>query len=419
VSDFQKPADYLLKRVWFWFKGGLYRGRGLMNWKPEAGFCIQAFLDRKEPSVARAWPLGVSRVADRRDACVVRMSFQYCGRAFIPNVFLLGEESQLNRGHLSLKTDRVIFYTPQPVLSESKCWSGSALFKVGVKLQFPDSVVRKTSISNHWVQSYHNGGIWHEDDRGLSVRGQYDGDGLFKLSWDMAKTCWSKAECWRWGRAAQQALSILFGQTVQLHKREVDRGARQITEVRQQEPVETLWHALLPIPPVTSREESLLMKSTFLRLTEFFARDRPNAETCWMIFYQIAEANRQKSWQAQELLLATILEAALRTVDQHPFNPGDWSWKVRESMPRFRQNYLSPEWQKACEMALVIWKRLRHRNAHPDWLATEGGAFSKQKMKASMQDMSFLSRFYGYMILALAGFKDLKPLFPQLQIQDD
>jgi len=34
-------------------------------------------------------------------------------------------------------------------------------------------------------------------------------------------------------------------------------------------------------------------------------------------------------------------------------------------------------------------------------------------MEKSLDDMIFLSRFYGYMILALAGFRDLKPDFPK------
>jgi hypothetical protein len=30
-----------------------------------------------------------------------------------------------------------------------------------------------------------------------------------------------------------------------------------------------------------------------------------------------------------------------------------------------------------------------------------------------MNDMILLSRFYGYMILAIAGFKNLEPVFPK------
>jgi hypothetical protein len=60
---------------------------------------------------------------------------------------------------------------------------------------------------------------------------------------------------------------------------------------------------------------------------------------------------------------------------------------------------------------------LRHRSAHPDWLFTQGGALSDEEMKKSVDCMIFLSRFYGYMILALAGFQDLEPRFPKPHAQ--
>jgi antitoxin ParD1/3/4 len=55
---------------------------------------------------------------------------------------------------------------------------------------------------------------------------------------------------------------------------------------------------------------------------------------------------------------------------------------------------------------------LRDRNAHPDWLFSQGGSLSEAEQVQSLDSMILLSRFYGYMILALAGFKNLDPIFP-------
>jgi antitoxin ParD1/3/4 len=55
---------------------------------------------------------------------------------------------------------------------------------------------------------------------------------------------------------------------------------------------------------------------------------------------------------------------------------------------------------------------LRDRNAHPDWLFSQGGSLSEAEQVQSLDNMLLLSRFYGYMILALAGFKNLEPIFP-------
>ncbi|MGB3495662.1 MAG: hypothetical protein WBA57_23235 [Elainellaceae cyanobacterium] len=55
---------------------------------------------------------------------------------------------------------------------------------------------------------------------------------------------------------------------------------------------------------------------------------------------------------------------------------------------------------------------LRDRNAHPDWLFNKGGYLSTAEKEQALDSMIFLSHFYGYMILSLAGVKDLKPTFP-------
>jgi hypothetical protein len=73
--------------------------------------------------------------------------------------------------------------------------------------------------------------------------------------------------------------------------------------------------------------------------------------------------------------------------------------------------YLTREWKESCERAVEVRNKLRHRNAHPDWLFEEGRRRSETQTTELLVDISFLSRFYGYMILALAGFENLKPEF--------
>jgi hypothetical protein len=149
----------------------------------------------------------------------------------------------------------------------------------------------------------------------------------------------------------------------------------------------------------------------FLRLTEFFLTGEEDAFVCRNILAQMEEASRQQTWQATELLVSTILEAALKTLDKRPFEPHDRSWKIVQSLDSFRSRCLSDQWTQTCERALEVRARLRHRNAHPDWLFKEGKRRSEPEKINVLQDISFLSQFYGYMILALAGFKDLKPNF--------
>ncbi len=126
------------------------------------------------------------------------------------------------------------------------------------------------------------------------------------------------------------------------------------------------------------------------------------------------EASRQQSQQAQELLLATVLEAALRSIDERPFTPKkDNSWNVGKSLENFFNKYLSSEeWKGIRKQVMEAHCYLRDRNAHPDWLFNQGGSLSEDEKTKSLNSMILLSRFYGYMILALAGFKNLQPNFP-------
>jgi len=46
------------------------------------------------------------------------------------------------------------------------------------------------------------------------------------------------------------------------------------------------------------------------------------------------------------------------------------------------------------------------------WDSDEGGPAAKSQVERAIDDLIFLSRFYGYVILSMAGLRDLKPLFP-------
>ena len=126
----------------------------------------------------------------------------------------------------------------------------------------------------------------------------------------------------------------------------------------------------------------------------------------------MVEASRQKTLQGRELLISTILEAVLRTIDRKPTKRKKDSWKCQTSLRDFRIEYLPSGWTRTCGNVRKAFDRLRNRNAHPDWLISEGGGLSDEELNKSLNDIILLSRFYGYMILALAGFKDLKPEFP-------
>ena len=155
--------------------------------------------------------------------------------------------------------------------------------------------------------------------------------------------------------------------------------------------------------------------NVFVRLADFFARNGRESMICRNIFDQMVASVRQRNVQAREFLLSTILEAALRNVFKIPFTPGKRlnDANISHLLSKFANDYADPtKWREARKRAEASFRSLRHRNAHPDWLLGEGGELPISEAEKSLDDMIFLSKFYGYMILALAGFRDVDPTFP-------
>jgi hypothetical protein len=129
---------------------------------------------------------------------------------------------------------------------------------------------------------------------------------------------------------------------------------------------------------------------------------------------QVAEAARQTTRAARELLCANVLDASLRTLYGKPYQVrGGKRTTIETCMQGFRKRYLrGSEWDQPCKRVLRTYHDLRDRNAHPDWLTRTGAAEFRLNPEQSIDHTVRLALFYGYMILALAGFDDLKPEFP-------
>jgi hypothetical protein len=156
----------------------------------------------------------------------------------------------------------------------------------------------------------------------------------------------------------------------------------------------------------------IISKKRLVRVIEFFSRNSRETTTSQKILSQMIEAVNQKSWQGLEFMLSTILEAALRTISNTPFVYNKKPrLNIQNDLQKFRKNYLTKEWKSICCEVFDVWKRIRDRSAHPDWLFEENDILSDQEKKESLNDMMFLKTFYGYMILAMSGEKNIEPNF--------
>ena len=237
-----------------------------------------------------------------------------------------------------------------------------------------------------------------------------------RIEWKLPIGEWTKSESWEFARGLQHAISVLSGQALELKYREMYRVGRHVMEMFFTRPPSSLGVIFRPF------DKTFLNKEEIIRLAAFFVKGGEKADVAKKMFHQMVEASAQRTKAGQELLLSTILEAALRSIYGHPFEPirkkRAASFSVEKALKRFREDFLAPSreanrhWRKITNQVLEAYKRLRHRNAHPDWLSIQGGGYSKDELEQSTNDMILLSRFYGYMIMGLAGFRYEVPRFP-------
>lgn len=406
--DYFKEAKYILELLYFHYCGNRYQGHGIMTWNPDEGFHLEAFLDKQGKTLSKI-ELGKVGITPKSNICSIRMRPQGYDWAIAPNI-IISDSNELDISHnrLSIDLGRVIFCESITPSSDNSIWTGSALYETKSNLSLSDTVHTEVRMNEQPIGKTRGAsGIFYEDNRQQKVIGHLVDQQQLKLYWQLPKSHWSKAESWRWAVAIQDVLSIWYGETIRLLQCEVSRGSKKCTEQRQKVKLYSLG-LLSPFG------EQRLDKRAFIGLTQFFARNSSHTAICRRIFWQMVEASRQQSWQASELLLSTILEAALRSIDRRPFTPKkDNSWNVGKGLENFFNQYLpSEEWSDIRKQVMKAHSYLRDRNAHPDWLFSQGGSLSEPEQVQSLDSMILLSRFYGYMILALAGFKNLEPIFP-------
>ena len=198
-------------------------------------------------------------------------------------------------------------------------------------------------------------------------------------------------------RSLSQALRIEIGASLPLLEREIFAGPRYHFERFRSRDVLTL-HPFHPF------DGDFVDATRLLHLTDFFLKDSRDAKIARKLFDQMVRAKRQDRWDDTELILSTALEGMLRSLDGAASS--DRGWQLDASLAGFRDKYLSRDWRIVCTRVLKAFEHLRHRTPHPEWiLATDA------ERSESFKELQFLSRFCGYMILALARFPNLQPIF--------
>lgn len=403
MQRYLQQASYVLSRVWFDYHDGHYEGRGVMTWDPDEGFHIEAPVERSGPPLRTISFGGPSIVRESEVRSIRMLRNRSMGWIVAPEVIMRNRFDVLIDQRLSIDVSRAIFSEDAGELAgEQTTWIGSALYRFSGSLVFPDSVDHETRIGDQLIwEGKSRSGILFGSPGGQRVVGRLVNEEYFELSYALPMSEWPRASAWRWAEAAGLALAISAGQTVRLLRREIRRGSRRYIDMRRRTKVESL----APFAPLG--QEHRVDRDRFITLSNFLTGDSREANVCRHMFGQMAALTGQRTWQGRELFLATILEAALRTLEGRPF--GDRSFRMRPAFTSFQERFFPDSWAEICERAFRTHFRLRDRNAHPDWLYEETGAMSDDRREEALRDMIFLSRFYGQMILALAGIPGLDP----------
>ena len=406
MFDYFKPRDFFIDYISFNYDEIHYQGNGFLNWHPDEGFRIVSHVKHERKNLPfhkeRKW-------IDFPESTRLYMVLENGMHAVAPRAFL--DKIEPLYGRLVVHTNRIIFIQKTNIPIQAS-WSGSALLEIHKNIQLPDVVAIEKRIGDGEPErSFSRAGIHYEDEAGIRIYGYRNENKCLELDWYLPFEQWTKSDCWNFAIGLRDSISILAGEEIQLKYREVHRANRIFREVLFTDKPTSLGLIFRPFP------YNILDKDLIVELAKFFIREDQRADVCRNILKQMAEASRQRTKQGQELLLSTILEATLRTIYGVPFGK-----KISRTyyLKKFGEEYLVPSsgetnssWKKVTTKVDETYKRLRDRNAHPDWLTTSGGAYSKTEMQKALNDMIFLSRFYGYIIMGLANIKQFKPEFPK------
>jgi len=411
MSEYLDEAEEPVESVSFDYLGARYFGRGILRWAPSTGYHLEAFLDRYGTLPTRI-EFGSVRVLGKQDHSSIRLKCQGCW-AFAAEVPLYDRHDVFSQKRLSIDLDSLIWLQRVHLPSQAEHGSprgssGEALYEVPPGLVLPNPLQSEVRLSDHVIERVSSRGIRHDSDDLLLVGRMLDKTTL-SLHWVLKNSSSSRHDAWVWAEAVRDALSVLTGVTVRLLHREVRRGEKLATEQRKLQTIESL-SLLAPLDPTP-----LIDLDRLTRLTEFFRKESVEVRVCRAIVSQMVSASQQRTWEGRELLAATILEAALRTLFNYPFSKKkslSKKFELKRVLAEFQGKYLSQQWTHACGRAFRTEQRLRNRNAHPDWLTAAGGSLSTNALETRLDDLIFISRFYGYMILAMVGGEVLEPRFP-------
>jgi len=392
--DYFKPQTFKLNGIRFTAHGGQYRGDGRLRWDPTVGFTVEAQIERYgslPPRTASDAPEVVPAAA----ICMWPDILRCKGAVAVRPIWLSPFQRILRerfRVEFQLRSI-TFFYRGEPGWT-SEYYGGELLLNITDHYIWPDEVHESAYVSGHDLGTRKSATGLLIQEGGAEVVGRVADREQFQVSWALPKSQYSGARVRRFNTALQYSLALCTNQTVALLRSKFTVGPHWRETIRRQEIPRSL-------APINILGRQLQDRQLIWSLSTFLMGDTPEAAASRVLFDRAAEAAEVHPQHAKELLTSLILEGMLRTLDGRPFVRGD-DWDRQESFKRFRLKHFggNDRWRRRFSRADEVLMRLRHPHAHPDWLSDRN---SVNEVVQATNDLTYLSWFYGRLILRLSG----------------
>jgi hypothetical protein len=398
---------FLYDRVQADYESCTYAGPGIGRWGPDSGLSLDAMVQRVSGERPSQIDIGVPTFDSDPKFSTIRLRSGKHDRAVVLLRGRLRDQlGVVTNGHLEIRSPSVISWCrdTHPPQRPVGC-----LFYEGKHDQrLPDQVRTETYIGKRKVNDRYNLGL---DFRlnGYDIVIRSTGDQKYTIWWGLPDCDSLHGRVGEWPRALVLAWQLVCGASISPVASEFQDTRRRISVFARREKKVRLGHLKLIDADAGVSGEMVLA------LCRLFASGSKESAVARHLLLQCFDAVRNDTWQAVMFLMATALEAVLRTLYGHPFSSQGQkhdTYDRNACLDQLWTDYFDGSWAAIKSTVKGAFERVRHRSAHPDWLKSFGGALSSEHMEETFNDLVYLSRFYGFLMLAMAGTPNLEPRFP-------
>lgn len=394
---YSQPGRFGVSKLQMGYEGRRYCGHGLLAWDPDSGFTLDARLEltrgdrpTRVSTGGGTFVLPVATLAmevDRIGRCLARTP-HYQSRV---------NDIWDRPFWQTITFDRARFRRQSGPKSGQACM---AAYEYPENAAFlPEIVFSTRKLGEHGtpLEGWQRAGLRAEID-GSEVAGMLEGTTL-ELQWTLEESGFVSYR--RWAAAIETALTAIAARPVLLRRREILLPGRTEEELRGRQH----YSPIVANGLIGSGER--LDSSEFASLVGCLKAEDVDALVVRKIVWGVMNAFQHRAEAAIDLAIATILEGALRTLEDR----NDKQWKVRRGLEWFRvQNRLPNAWKDAHRSVIRSYAMLRMQPAHPYW---REGTPAATDPASSLAHRNRLIRYLGLMIRILATMK-ADPVLPSV-----